>query len=336
MNDASPAGRVRSGTNLAIQPLISVALCTYNGARYLREQLDSLFAQDYPALEVIAVDDASTDGTVLILESYRSRHPQLRVIHNIQNLGLRGNFERALSLCRGVFIAPCDQDDIWLPGKLSALYAAIGNHSMAYCDSELIDAAGHPLGSRMSAHWRMQDIDDPVALIMDNCVSGHAMLLRRLLLKQAFPLQEGMFHDWWLATVAAAEGGVIYCPKVLVQYRRHAAAVTALPGSEEARRRRASQLRGAGLRRHAAVEARLNAVLALSGDHSQFCRRLRRLWRDHSEQWWSPALAGLLALHSHRLYRFKQLPSWKLRLKTLRYLTGLKLKRNTGRLRYVE
>ncbi|HTP38926.1 MAG TPA: glycosyltransferase family 2 protein [Steroidobacteraceae bacterium] len=335
MNDAAP-GRVRSGTNLAKPPLISVALCTYNGERYLAEQLDSVLAQDYPALEIVAVDDASTDGTLRILEDYRSRHPQLRVIHNLHNLGFRGNFERALQLCQGVFIAPCDQDDVWLPHKLSTLHAAIGNHSMAYADSELIDAHGRSLGRRMSANWRMQDIDDPVALIMDNCVSGHAMLLRRMLLEQAFPLHEGMYHDWWLATVAAAEGGVVYCPEVLVRYRRHAGTVTAMPGTELAMQRRAAQLRGSGLRRHAAVQERLNALVALPGSHGEFCLRLRDLWHEHTEQWCSPALAGLLATHTRRLYRFKKQPAWRLRLKTLRYLTGLKFKRSTGRLRYLE
>ena len=193
-------------------PLISVALCTYDGERFLRPQLDSLLGQDHEALEVVAVDDASLDGTWAILEAYAARDPRLRVFRNPENLGFRRNFERAMGLCRGELIAPSDQDDVWRSEKLRRLSAALGNAAAIYCDSELIDAQGQPLGRRLSQLLPMGPIDDPATLLFDNCVSGHALLFRRSLLERALPVPEGVFHDWWLAFVAAGAGGVAYWP----------------------------------------------------------------------------------------------------------------------------
>jgi hypothetical protein len=275
---------------------------------------------------------------VAILESYRPRFearqfPML-VIVNPENLGVRRNFEKALGLCAGEFIAPCDQDDIWLPAKLATLRRALGERALAYCDSAVVDAEGVPTDSRMSDNWRMQDVDDAAAFVMDNCVSGHALLLRRALLGQALPLQEGFFHDWWLAAVAAAGDGIAFSPEVLVHYRRHAATVTFLPGSAEAQRRRELQRRGAGLRRQLDIAARLAGMVRLPGPHREFCRRLQQLWLARDDQWLSLRLAALLCLNTRRLYRFKKLPLWKLRLKTLRYAVGLKFKKAAGRMRY--
>jgi hypothetical protein len=64
----------------------------------------------------------------------------------------------------------------------------------------------------------MQDVCDPVAFVIDNCVSGHAMLFRHELLATALPVSDGLFHDWWLAVVAASLGGIAYCPKTLVRH----------------------------------------------------------------------------------------------------------------------
>ena len=99
-------------TSDSAEPLISVALCTYNGERYLREQLNSLFSQTYSNMEIVAVDDASTDRTVDLLREYERRDARLRVVVNTRNIGFIRNFERAISLCNGVLIAPCDPDDV--------------------------------------------------------------------------------------------------------------------------------------------------------------------------------------------------------------------------------
>ncbi len=215
--------------SVAAEPLISVALCTYNGERYLREQLDSLLAQTYSNMEIVAVDDGSTDRTVEVLREYEQRDARLHVVVNPRNVGVVRNFERAIALCKGTFIAPCDQDDVWLADKLRMLAGYIGQHSIAYCDSEIIDADGRSRGMSMSRFWAMQDLSDPVAFVMENCVSGHAMLFRRNLLDDNPRLPTEVFHDWWLAARAAARGGIVFCPEKLVRYRQHGNNVTDVP-----------------------------------------------------------------------------------------------------------
>ena len=96
---------------------ISIVLCTYNGAAYLREQLDSLRAQTLPFYELVVQDDGSTDGTWELLEDYRRQHSdcRIRLFRNPQRLGYNRNFLTAVQRAEGDCIACCDQDDIW-PG----------------------------------------------------------------------------------------------------------------------------------------------------------------------------------------------------------------------------
>ena len=98
--------------------MISVALCTYNGEKYISQQLDSIFSQSMPVDEVVICDDYSEDATCNILEFYAARYPQIRLIKNEINLGFRKNFEKALTECQGDFIFFSDQDDIWDKDKV--------------------------------------------------------------------------------------------------------------------------------------------------------------------------------------------------------------------------
>src|SRR5690554_6867365 len=101
------------------QPLVSIVLCTYNGERFLREQLDSLVRQDYPNLEIIALDDDSSDLSYEILKEYEHRFDFITAIKNPENMGYLRNFEKGISLCHGDYIAMSDQDDIWHTDKIS-------------------------------------------------------------------------------------------------------------------------------------------------------------------------------------------------------------------------
>ena len=202
-------------------PRISVALSTYNGARYLREQIDSVLAQEGVDLELVCVDDGSSDDTPAILAEYAARDPRVSWSANPRNLGPTASFERAMSLCRGEFIAPCDQDDYCEPGKLRTLLAAIGDADLAYCDSRYMDGDGRDLGCRVSGHMRMLEGRRPVEFLFGNSVSGHASLVRRSLFEQARPFPEGVYHDWWLALCAAALGQLLCHPSATVLYRQH-------------------------------------------------------------------------------------------------------------------
>jgi glycosyltransferase involved in cell wall biosynthesis len=223
-------------------PRVSVALCVHDGERWLREQLDSVLAQEGVELEVVALDDGSNDGSLALLREYAARDGRVRVEANETNLGHLRSFEKCMGLCTGDFIAPCDQDDVWAPTKLATLVAAIGDADLAYCDSAYIDEAGASLGKRVS-----QDLgpmlagNDALRFVFRNTVSGHALLVRREAFESALPFPTLLFHDWWLALRAAAGNGVVYVDEPLVQFRRHAAASSSAgKGADGVRRRRSS------------------------------------------------------------------------------------------------
>lgn len=222
----------------AANPLVSVALCVHNGAAYLRQQMDSILAQSEPRLEVVALDDASTDGSLAILNEYAARDARVRVEPNAINLGPSRSFERAMALGRAPFIAPSDQDDIWHPRKLERLLGAIGESDLAYCDSAYVDAEGRASGRRISDDMAMLQGRAGLRFALTNSVSGHAMLVRRDLFEAVRPFPAEMFHDWWLAARAAGRHGVVHIDEALVQFRRHGGALTSL-GRERGRHAKA-------------------------------------------------------------------------------------------------
>lgn len=209
-------------------PLVTVALCSWNGARFLPEQLASVLAQEDVAFEVVAVDDASDDDSVRILQRFAERDARVRVVVHAGNRGATASFEHAMSLARGEFIAPCDQDDIWHPRKLARLVQAIGRRDLAYCDSDLLDADGGRLGRTLSSGRAMFAGEACLPLLFRNSVSGHAMLVRRSLFEAAHPFPAGVFHDWWLALWAANRAGVVYVDEPLVGFRRHGGSASAV------------------------------------------------------------------------------------------------------------
>ena len=304
------------------QPLISVALCAYNGERYLRPQLDSLLRQTYANIEIVAADDASTDGTAEILAEYMRRDPRLRYFRNTRNLGFRRNFSEALLYCRGALVALCDQDDVWSPDKLAVLAEALLREDavLAFCNSELIDQDGRRLGPRIDAPVTPGCYADPVSYIYRHLCSGHAMLLRRSLLDRAQPLPDAVFHDWWLAFTAASTGKVVYVDRCLVQYRRHAGSVTFRIDHDPQDRTigfRCRELRE--------VEARLALFAAFPGREQAFFGRLLALWRRRDSAILSCRLALFMLWHRGRLFPFEARRR-RVRL-ALKHLWGLRLKR---------
>src|ERR1700742_869803 len=106
---------------MSTSPLVSIALCTYNGERFLSKQLDSLLSQTYINIEIIIVDDGSHDNTWNILIDYAQKNKRLQISQNARNLGHTCNFERAIKLCNGDYIAIADQDDIWESDKIKTM-----------------------------------------------------------------------------------------------------------------------------------------------------------------------------------------------------------------------
>lgn len=201
-------------------PLISVVLCTYNGERFLQEQLRSIEEQTYPNLEVIISDDASADGTKDILSAYE-KSAGFKVFYQVENLGYIKNFAFALSKANGAFITLCDQDDVWLPHKIETLFQCFENEWLVYSDSLLVNENGESLGKKISSIRNMYSGRETKGLFLFNVVWGHALMMRRELLSTALPIPEGIPHDIWLAYKAATITGIKYCEQVLTHYRQH-------------------------------------------------------------------------------------------------------------------
>ena len=206
-------------------PLISIVVSTYNGARFIAAQIDSLLQQTYRNLEIIVTDDASTDGTAAILSGYAS-DARFTIQLHADNVGFIKNFERGLRLAKGAYIALCDQDDIWLPEKIEQLYRCIGGYSLAYCDSKLVNEQGDYMGVNVSGIKRMFTGTDARGFLITNMVSGHALMLNREVLQHALPLHTDVFHDEWLTVHAAVLNGIVYLDQPLTLYRQHTANMT--------------------------------------------------------------------------------------------------------------
>ena len=219
---------------------VSVALCTHNGERFVGEQVASILAQTVLPAEIVLSDDASTDGTVdavaRVVESWRAEHPespiQLRILRNTTALGVTGNFEQAVAVSSGEFIALSDQDDIWHADRVERALAGFETNPailLLHSDARLVDAAGVPLGdSLFSAYDVNPSVIDAIhsgrafdILARRTIVTGAATMVRRRLVEVSSPFPAGWVHDEWLAIVAAALEAIDVIGEQLIDYRQH-------------------------------------------------------------------------------------------------------------------
>ena len=206
-------------------PLISIALCTYNGERYLAEQLDSIINQTFKNLEVIVVDDCSTDNTLQILANYAEMDVRIKYYQNSQNLGYNKNFEKALKLTTGNFIAISDQDDNWKPNKIQVLMDNIEDNWLVFSNSEYINADGTLAEGKLLNGFSLAG-KNYKALLLNNHITGHTTLFSREFLKYILPFPETGFYDWWMGFIAFYHHKLLFVDEVLTRYRQHDNAVT--------------------------------------------------------------------------------------------------------------
>jgi glycosyltransferase involved in cell wall biosynthesis len=217
---------------------VSVALCTRNGARYLPEQVRSICAQTPLPREIVLSDDGSTDDTLAVVRDTLAQcgvadQVALRVFSNTPPLGVTRNFEQAARACSHEFIALCDQDDAWHPGRLARMVAqfeARPDLLLLHTDARLVDAELKPLGSTLFHALEVQPAELAAiaggeafgVLLRRNLVTGATTMFRKTLLDTALPFAPEWVHDEWLAAVAAAIGRVDVLPEPTIDYRQHA------------------------------------------------------------------------------------------------------------------
>ena len=213
---------------------ISVALCTFNGAEYLGDQLWSIAEQSLTPFELVICDDRSSDGTLGIIERFKLKSDcPVRIYQNSEQIGVLKNFTKAISLCEGDYIALSDQDDIWLPDKLGIAYMAVkkaeayggkGIPLLVHSDLKVVNSDGVVIAESFIRQNRITSPQkEPMrTLLVQNYVTGCTVLMNRSLVEVALPIpEEALMHDWWLALIAASLGEIIYLPDATVLYRQH-------------------------------------------------------------------------------------------------------------------
>jgi glycosyltransferase involved in cell wall biosynthesis len=181
---------------------VSVCLAAHDGAEFLGEQVRSILDQLGPSDELVVVDDASSDGTVSVLESFGDLRIALH--HNESNVGYVRTFERALGLARGAYVLLCDQDDVWMPGRLEAMVAALDRDGVVATSVAILGAPTGP------PRWILRDKDShryatnvAAVLVGVRWYFGCAMGLRRDVLGTVLPFPSWLTesHDLWIGLV---------------------------------------------------------------------------------------------------------------------------------------
>lgn len=223
------------GLERSVRPRLSIAMCTFNGARFLPEQLASIEGQDRQPDELVVCDDGSTDATVSLLQAFASSATfPVRVLVNETNLGAVKNFEHAISLCAGDLIALCDQDDVWHSNKLAKSEAALlgsDDVGLVFSDAEVASQALDPLHYRISspagldasakrkiARGRAVEV-----LARANVATGATMVFRSRFRGLLLPIPSDgeRIHDGWIALLIASVARVVYLDEPLMLYRQH-------------------------------------------------------------------------------------------------------------------
>lgn len=217
---------------------ISIAMATYNGEKYLLEQLQSLSNQKHLPYELVVCDDKSQDNTITLLRNFKAIAPfPVLIYQNTQQLGYADNFLQAASYCKGDYIAFCDQDDVWLDNKLLRIQTILANYSDIVCIIHQGKIVNQELKPRL-------DTIDSVPNIKKLTIQtqarpdrfdfiGFAMVFARKVIQnyswQTRPLVPSLWmtqrkttHDLWIYFLSTAIGKVIYLAENLVLYRRHA------------------------------------------------------------------------------------------------------------------
>ena len=214
------------------RPTLSIALATFNGAKYLPRQLNSLVHQRGPVSELVVADDGSSDTTVAVLREFAATAPfPVHIFQNSERLGYRVNFMHAAAACTGDLIAFCDQDDVWHPDNTELVARAFGDPEvmLVFHNANLIDERGRRNGKLFS--WKTAKTYPPLSTKPWIIVPGVVQALRRSLLRftslhprsiDPYCPTEPMPHDLWYPFWASVLGKIAYIPDALVEYRQHA------------------------------------------------------------------------------------------------------------------
>lgn len=209
---------------------IDVLMATYNGEKFLREQIESILKQSYSNIRLIISDDCSTDNTREILKEYEQKDDRIKVFFQEKNLGYVKNFEFLLKQVENNYYMLSDQDDVWLPKKIEHAYKTIkeNNSCMAFSDLIVVDENLNTLEESFlkyhKLHKKVQKFNDFRRFYLYNCVTGCTVIGKKEIIEEIVPIPldtKYVIHDYWIALICEAKGKVAYIKEKDILYRQH-------------------------------------------------------------------------------------------------------------------
>lgn len=247
---------------------LSIALASYNGERYIAEQLDSIARQTRLPNELIISDDASSDATLAIARDFARRAPfPVSVLQNSERAGSTHNFEIAIHACKGDIIFLCDQDDVWYPDKISLIEERFINNpdaGIVFTDADVVDENLHPIGRRLwqiykfgpNKQARFVANDALGVLLKQPVVTGATMAFRSSYRDLVLPIPK-TWHDAWIALLIGATSHLDALPAQLIAYRQHGGNQLGIPRAGRNRGKSCAAIYGPRVLLYEAIRKRL-------------------------------------------------------------------------------
>lgn len=209
---------------------VDILLATYNGEKYLKQQLDSILTQTYKNFRLIISDDMSTDSTREILNEYVQKDKRIVAYTHEKNLGVVANFEFLLTKVENKYYMFCDQDDIWNEDKIEKTLKRLEetNADLVFTDLQVVD---DELNTIYNSYWELKGLKDKIekhngfeALYLNNYVTGCTILAKIETIKKSLPLPKNskyVLHDYWIALIVSQNGKIEFLNEPTIKYRQH-------------------------------------------------------------------------------------------------------------------
>lgn len=215
-----------------MEKTIDILMATYNGEKYLKEQIDSILNQTYKNINLIIADDCSKDSTREILKEYEQKDKRVKVFYQEKNLGCVKNFEFLLNQVKSEIFMLSDQDDVWLPEKVEKTYQKLENENadLAFCDLEVVDKNLKTIYPSFNDFMKLSRkikkyINSYKLNYLYCCVTGCTLMMKKKWISTIIPIpreSKHLIHDHWMGIIIGVNGGKsVYVPEKYIKYRQH-------------------------------------------------------------------------------------------------------------------